>query len=395
MTVRLRSLGIAAASTLLLGLLGASPAGCASDMRIGIIDTNDAAPPGPLAPADAAGDTGVQVLLCASAECPAGTTTCETSNARCDVDLTTDRNNCGACGAACPPDQHRNPWDWDPGPNLEVKFTCVDSKCVMACQGGFGDCDLIPDNGCEADLREPTNCGTCGNTCAPGVPCVDGQCGCDAPEVVCDGFCVDTRSSVDHCGGCGNACTDPNPPPPEHNLQMDCVNGQCKLTCRPPFADCNGDPSDGCEKDLSLPDDEHCGECGGTCPTGTTCDVYDDVAARMRCSCPPGLQRCSIGGGRHICVDRLTDPTNCGGCGVICTYDDTAFSRPICRGGLCGIACKTGRGDCNGFAGDGCEINLDSDPRNCGACGHACDAEIGQPCVKGKCAEAECGGGNR
>src|SRR5690606_4777396 len=130
------------------------------------------------------------------------TATCETSRARCDVDLMSDRNNCGACGAACPPDQHRSPWDWGSGPNLEVMFTCVDGTCRMDCQSGFGDCDGIPDNGCETDLGSPENCGACGVTCAPGEHCINGVCGCTPPEVPCDGFCTDLRSSVDHCGAC-------------------------------------------------------------------------------------------------------------------------------------------------------------------------------------------------
>ncbi|MDF2695579.1 MAG: Tryptophan synthase alpha chain [Labilithrix sp.] len=388
---RVRSAAVIVGSALFLALLGSSPAGCASDTRLGVIDNDAGTPPAPFAPPDAGGDVSTAPLLCATAECPAGTTTCATSRARCDVDLTSNRNNCGACGAACPPDQHRSPWD--EGPNLEVMFACVDRKCTMRCQSGFGDCDGIPDNGCEVDLATAENCGACGAACAPGVPCVQGQCGCAVPEVLCNGSCADLQRSYEHCGACDSPCNDPAPPPPEHNLQMECVNAECKRTCRPPFADCNGDPSDGCEKDLSIPDDQNCGECGAVCPSGTACDAFDDNF-RLRCGCPPGLQACPTGS-LNTCEDVLTDPLNCGGCGVICTSEDSAFARPVCRGGLCDIVCKTGHGDCNGFAGDGCEVDLETDPRNCGACGHACNAELGQPCVKGKCVETECGGGSR
>lgn len=390
---RLPSAAIITGSAVSLIVLGASPAGCAADVRIGITDPDAGAAPVPFEPPDAS-DASSEPRLCATAECPAGTTTCATSRARCDVDVTTDRDNCGACGAACPPDQYRPPWGEGDESSLQVKFSCVDSRCAVSCQGGFGDCDGIPDNGCEADLAEPGHCGACGNACAPGIPCVEGKCGCNAPEVVCAGACTDRRSSIAHCGACGNACEDTAPRPSEHNMEMSCIGGECKHACRPGFADCNGDPSDGCEKDLRIPDEQNCGECGETCPTGVSCDVYDDVAHRLRCGCPPGQNKCGAGSHRH-CVDALTDPTNCGGCGVICTSDDRASARPVCRAGICGIICKDGHGDCNGFGGDGCEISLDSDPLNCGACGHACDAEIGQPCVGGKCVEAECGGGAR
>lgn len=358
--------------------------------------------------------------MCATAECPAGTTTCATSRARCDVDVTTDRDNCGECGAACPPDQHRDPWDWQIGPNLEVAFACVASRCVMRCQDGFGDCDGIPDNGCEVALTSPANCGACGVVCAPGEPCVDGKCGCAPPKVACGDSCVDLRSDDAHCGICDRSCgggsTGPGGPPmppgpigpppgpgePDPgtaslNTQMRCINAECKPACSPPFADCNGDPHDGCEKDLGVPDDQNCGACGTVCPSGTACDAFEIIGEStgpLRCGCPPGLQRCHAMNGIAACIDTLTDPTNCGGCGIVCTYDD-ADSRPVCNGGICGLTCRSGRGDCNGFSGDGCEIDLETDPQNCGVCGHACDAEIGQPCVKGRCVETECNGGVR
>lgn len=420
MVLRLRTASIVLGGVILPGLLGVMPAGCSSESRGTFGDPR----PAPFQPVDAASDVSEETLMCATAECPAGTTTCATSRARCDVDLTSDRDNCGECGAACPPDQHRDPWDWGTGPNLEVAFACVDSRCVMRCQDGFADCDGIPDNGCEVDLTSPTNCGACGVACAPGQPCADGKCGCEPPKVACDGFCVDTRNDVAHCGACHQSCgggsgepgeppTPPGPigpivPPPgvggpelapaSQNTQMDCINAECKLACRPPFADCNGDPDDGCEKDLSVPDDQNCGACGAACPSGTACDAFEIIqesTGRLRCGCPPGLQRCPLANGLHSCIDTLTDPTNCGGCGIVCTYDDRAHSRPVCRGGICGLTCRTGRGDCNGFSGDGCEIDLETDPRNCGACEHECDAEIGQPCVKGRCAETECSGGVR
>ena len=46
----------------------------------------------------------------------------------------------------------------------------------------------------------------------------------------------------------------------------------------------------------------------------------------------------------------------------------------------------------NGFSGDGCEVDLQTDPHHCGACGHECDLALGQPCVKGECVVTECTG---
>ena len=52
--------------------------------------------------------------------------------------------------------------------------------------------------------------------------------------------------------------------------------------------------------------------------------------------------------------------------------------------------CNEGRADCNNSQSDGCEVNIDSDPRNCGACGHVCDAVAGQACVAGRCVVEPC-----
>jgi hypothetical protein len=49
-----------------------------------------------------------------------------------------------------------------------------------------------------------------------------------------------------------------------------------------------------------------------------------------------------------------------------------------------------GRADCNGNLEDSCEVKIDSDPYNCGACGVVCDAVAGQACVHGRCAVEPC-----
>src|SRR5262245_56771911 len=44
--------------------------------------------------------------------------------------------------------------------------------CVVEhCDTGFDNCDNRASNGCEADLRDGTHCGRCGNACAAGLSC--------------------------------------------------------------------------------------------------------------------------------------------------------------------------------------------------------------------------------
>ena len=84
-------------------------------------------------------------------------------------------------------------------------------------------------------------------------------------------------------------------------------------------------------------------------------------------ACIDGLTAC-LGG----CVDALSDPRHCGGCGQACGFDE------VCLNGLCTTSCPPGTADC-----DGACVVLEGDPANCGRCGRFCFP--GQVCVNGTC----------
>jgi hypothetical protein len=71
---------------------------------------------------------------------------------------------------------------------------------------------------------------------------------CDLDRVRCDGQCL--------------AC--PTPP----NAVPVCSQGACGFVCVQGYADCNHDPSDGCEVYLSC-DTANCGVCGHVCGGAT------------------------------------------------------------------------------------------------------------------------------
>jgi len=126
----------------------------------------------------------------------------------CEVDLATDRANCGQCGNACSSE--------DCG--------CRAGKLAANCAPGRADCDGSARNGCE----------------------------------------VDSDISMQHCGGCGRVCHANG----HDAVSAICAAGRCLITCEAPAPlgeqDCDGDAENGCEAEL-LTDDQNCGACGVRC----------------------------------------------------------------------------------------------------------------------------------
>ncbi|MBI5516833.1 MAG: SBBP repeat-containing protein [Deltaproteobacteria bacterium] len=102
--------------------------------------------------------------------------------------------------------------------------TCDGTRCGFACMASFGDCDREAGNGCEVDLR------------------------------------IEVR----HCGVCGRSCTAPASATPT------CTAGACGWRCNTGAGNCDGNPTNGCETDISL-NTAHCGMCGRVCATGEVC----------------------------------------------------------------------------------------------------------------------------
>ncbi len=115
------------------------------------------------------------------------------------------------------------------------------------------------------------------------------------------------------------------------------------------------------------------------------CDGLEDETARCavdrgcvdgRCRCAPGTIECVA-----RCVDPLSHPRHCGGCGTICPG--------ACVDGACAEACDEARTDC-----DGACVDLQSSAAHCGACGARCVAPNGElGCAEGECALVGCAPG--
>jgi hypothetical protein len=139
------------------------------------------------------------------------------------------------------------------------------------------------------------------------------QAACGAAQKVCGNTC---ESIDDPAFGCLDpSCAACNPP----NAIPSCDQGSCVIqNCKTGWADCNGDPSDGCEADLVSND--NCGFCGNTCGEGpnaflAACIKVPILGPKCIQSCNPGWSDCGDG---SCDVNIENDPNNCGGCGVVC-----------------------------------------------------------------------------
>jgi hypothetical protein len=205
------------------------------------------------------------------------------------------------------------------------------NQCLAACRACSGDTSRLCGScatgfACTDLASDPSNCGACGNVCQPGpledATCFDGSCVylCAEGAVRCSGTCTFLEWDPDNCGACGNACPEAAPY---------CTQGVCS-PCKPGLVLCG----DSCVDLGSNPN--NCGACGQICAAGEVCaggaccnpTISDCFGSSDPCVFP--LVDC---GG--VCVNILSDASNCGACGNVCTNgffcSSGACWDPICQ----------------------------------------------------------------
>ncbi len=318
-------------------------------------------------PSDRAQCTGGR---CTAEMCPPNRADCDGNDDNgCETDLT-NGSNCGACGRRCEI------------PN--ASGACRGGVCgIGECNLGFRDCDGDPSNGCEVDARTNDDCGECGRPCvAPNAEtsCSSGQCritSCgdgraDCNRAVADGCESDLRSPMT-CGACENVCAQlPNV------VSSSCDDSSCELVCGTGRADCDGRTANGCEADLGTM--TTCGRCGNDCSgLANVRSASCEAGSCKNVVCDEGFADCN-GDPSDGCERPLNTLRDCGACDRACA---PAHGTGNCSDRSCRLSeCDQGFDDCNATAADGCETAL-STAANCGQCGNACGS--GGVCNNGSC----------
>lgn len=212
----------------------------------------------------------------------------------CEVLISADTNNCGACGDVCPPPYAcvggacacaprtcgasctvcppapKSPWPNEWHAQYACDGTnCNQPMCIVSAGIAWADCnaDFLPllpapdpsGDGCEINLfADAKNCGACGKECGVGEVCNRGICVCP-----CGSPCFPQNRldfDVDNCGSCGLRC----PEQLDTNSERFCESGVCVTHCVPGSANCDGDTANGCETNV-WNDPLNCGGCGVRC----------------------------------------------------------------------------------------------------------------------------------
>ncbi|XP_073388238.1 uncharacterized protein [Physcomitrium patens] len=99
-----------------------------------------------------------------------------------------------------------------------------------------------------------------------------------------------------------------------------------------------------------------------------------------------GFKDCDKDYAKNGCeINVHTDPNNCGNCGIKC--GGCANAVPTCKSGKGEFSCTAPYQNCDNSWSDGWEINVSNDVNNCGGCRKKCSpvAHANVKCSNSKC----------
>ncbi|HRI68947.1 MAG TPA: hypothetical protein PK156_32175 [Polyangium sp.] len=232
---------------------------------------------------------------------------------------------------------------------------------------------------------------TVGGVPAPDVivPIIGEALACPTGTAACDtnpanGCETNTDTTVTNCGACGNVCN-------LANGSSMCIGGVCEVaTCNMGYANCNNMSADGCEINTTN-DAMHCGSCDTLCDLPNASEACG-ASLCLIAMCTAPYANCDMLNPNGCEINLQTDVNNCGACNSACSVPN---ATPACMAGACAIGSCTGAfRDCDNMVGNGCEINTDNNVNNCGTCGNVCSfANASTTCSGGTCALGMCNAG--
>ena len=245
----------------------------------------------------------------------------------CETIVSSNVSNCGMCGNVCPPGPGATP-------------ICSAGACTITCAAGQGNCDGNAANGCETDTRTSSmNCGACPARANGTSSCVSSACtvtcnagfgNCNA--LVTDGCEASLMADPLNCGACARRCTAAT------NASASCAMGVCGITCLAGYGNCDGNGLNGCESTFNT-DPRNCGACGNVCPTAAGA-TPSCAAGRCGLACATGAGDCNMNPGDGCETDITMSNTHCGACGVACNAPSDG--RAQCMASRCVVTCNAG-----------------------------------------------------
>jgi hypothetical protein len=235
---------------------------------------------------------------------------CASGYAQCGndcVDLSTDPDNCGACGHAC-----------------AMGVACAGGVCAGNAVTGGGDAEvdgLEPDAGvtAEAGADSPADVSSAGDST------VDGPSTMDSPSGSSSGGSSSGSSSSSSSSSSGSSSgSSSSGAPGIDGSQADSSanDGSGEDSTGDDGSANDGGGDDGCDPPFDTP--EHCGDCVTTCSDPTPiCSPTEGGPPECAAQCDVPYVACG-----PLCIDPVRDPYNCGVCGKVCASN-------LCADGVC------------------------------------------------------------
>lgn len=203
------------------------------------------------------------------------------------------------------------------------------------CAAGYAQCG----NSCVDLSTDPQNCGACGHACAAGVACAGGVCAGVPVSGSGDASVGSTADGGGRDAGADGPASADSPAadapgadaPSSDDSPSDAQSLGDSPSADAPAVDASADSSGGgsldgnsCSPPFNTPD--HCGDCATTCSGATPiCSPTEGGPNVCAAQCDSPYVACG-----NLCLDTSRDPDNCGACGFVCASN--LCSDSVCSG---------------------------------------------------------------